>query len=856
MDFKFLAWEVRCMALTDHLKEILKGQKDLSSHLEKEITQLERIDLVAENNSLKEEVDGVKKQLETAIKSNERLVEENKVLKNRVYEQVYSEKSEILRRLNNKINIYFQSNVQGELNRLQTFEYQTVNRINEMTQMLVKHNIDSSDEVYQRIFEVKQLLDKKLYEAREQLRIQQEAVQQKNLSEYERLRAEGVSEEEIKTASKKNNIENIIGLNIVNKLGILFLIIGVIAALQFTFVNINDGMKSVLAFLCGLILLGFGEFLNRKGKSNVFSLGITSGGIAVLLVALAYSYFGLKIMDMYVALALSVVITIGAFLLSQRYHSQVIATFALVGGYLPIFSIAGSKSLVYGAMVYFVLLNLFALLIAFKKKWRVATYIGFALNLIGSFYIMGIMLRLWPTTKVTAGFDEIITVLYVFFAFVIYSLIPIASTYFAKVKMATSDFVLLTINTYASAFILYVAFSVAGLTEFRGALAIAFSAIYLALALFVRGKMKDEKNIKNLFFITAFVFSILTVPFQFGKAWLTIGWLFEGVCLAAYGVLRDKKSFRLYGSLAFALSILAFVMGDLLLGWILPDKLFFYKYLSITAGSIVILACYMYRKNRLEKNLAALKYVVAINFWAFMMYVVVSKLFPLLEETFKVSIFNKNFLMLATCIVVSMSYAYVLPRIKLIYDTGIRVISTVISISAGMTLFIITGIQSPVKDQLAKQADATLTTILGTVILVALGVISVLSLRDWVKAYAKEGRIRGQWIPLIISGYFVFVLTQNLIAQYHLQFSNFVISLVYLVTAFAWIVYGFIKRYPIIRRAGLGLAILSIAKLFIVDLANLTKGYEIISYFAFGVVLLAISFVYQRFSKKLMDTEN
>ncbi len=211
--------------------------------------------------------------------------------------------------------------------------------------------------------------------------------------------------------------------------------------------------------------------------------------------------------------------------------------------------------------------------------------------------------------------------------------------------------------------------------------------------------------------------------------------------------------------------------------------------------------------------------------------------------------------MLASCIVLSMSYAYVLPRIKFLYDRGIRVISTIISISAGVTLFIVTALQSPVKERFVNESCAVMTTIIGTIILVVLGVVSVLSLRDWVKAFAKEGKIRGQWIPLIISGYFVFVLTQNLIAQYNLQFSNFVISLIYLVTAFAWIVYGFIKRYPIIRRAGLGLAILSIAKLFIVDLANLTKGYEIISYFAFGIMLLAISFVYQRFSKKLLDKD-
>jgi uncharacterized membrane protein len=43
---------------------------------------------------------------------------------------------------------------------------------------------------------------------------------------------------------------------------------------------------------------------------------------------------------------------------------------------------------------------------------------------------------------------------------------------------------------------------------------------------------------------------------------------------------------------------------------------------------------------------------------------------------------------------------------------------------------------------------------------------------------------------------------------------------------------------------------LAVAKLFLIDLPDLTGGYRIISYFAFGATLLGISFVYQYFSKQ------
>jgi len=114
-----------------------------------------------------------------------------------------------------------------------------------------------------------------------------------------------------------------------------------------------------------------------------------------------------------------------------------------------------------------------------------------------------------------------------------------------------------------------------------------------------------------------------------------------------------------------------------------------------------------------------------------------------------------------------------------------------------------------------------------------------------------EEKLGLEWYPLIISFYFVVILTQNLITQYGLGFNNAVISIIYLITALTWITFGFIKRYAFIRRFGLGLSMLSVAKLFIIDLSFLSQGKKIVSYFIFGVTLIAISFVYQYFSKRI-----
>ena len=132
-----------------------------------------------------------------------------------------------------------------------------------------------------------------------------------------------------------------------------------------------------------------------------------------------------------------------------------------------------------------------------------------------------------------------------------------------------------------------------------------------------------------------------------------------------------------------------------------------------------------------------------------------------------------------------------------------------------------------------------------------LGALSVFVMRDLVKTLVLEHKLGIEWYPLIVSGYFLIILTQNLIVQFDLSFSSAAISIIYVLTALAWIILGFTRRYPFIRMFGLGLAALSVIKLFLIDLGSLTQGYRIVSFFALGLILVAISFVYQYFSKLL-----
>ena len=173
-----------------------------------------------------------------------------------------------------------------------------------------------------------------------------------------------------------------------------------------------------------------------------------------------------------------------------------------------------------------------------------------------------------------------------------------------------------------------------------------------------------------------------------------------------------------------------------------------------------------------------------------------------------------------------------------------------------MLLFAINSVMTPVAAAyLHSGTPAFGVTIVGTAILFVLGVLSVFALRDLLKLIVMKRKLGIEWYPLLISGYFVIILTQNLITQFGLAFSNAAISIIYVLTALAWIIFGFARRYSFIRKFGLGLALLSVAKLFLIDLLSLTQGFKIISYFALGITLVAISYVYQYFNKRLEQKE-
>jgi hypothetical protein len=838
------------MALTDPLKRILLTQKGLIKSLEQEISDLESSNLVTENQKLQTELQETLNNLTSEKYKNQALSTENSQVKNALYEQIYNEKMVLLNNANKKTEVYFQSKTQKELNRLKAFEKTAREKIDEMTALLHKNKISAEDEIYKQLSDLDELINKKVTIAQNEFATTSGAFSAHQKEELQSLQKEQVSKYELNGVLKKNNLESLIGLNILSKVGILFLIIAVIALSRLAYLNLTDVMKGILIFAFGGILLGAGEWLNQK-KVNIFSIALTSGGTAILYVAASMSFFTLEIIEFPIALLLIILITFLALVLSLRYNAQTITVFALIGGFLPVVTIAEDPSLPFIMMGYFFLLNLFLLLIATKKKWTFSAFLGFFFNISATLYIMKVMIYDRAQSQPFSAKD-LITLLYILLVFLIYTIIPLVSTYRKKLRFTSADIFLLGFNTLISVVLMNLAFVGLNLKDYLGLLAIVFALSYLILGWWMEYHMPAEKLMPKLFYLTGFAFVVLFIPYQFDRMYLSLGWLVEGLVLAVYGILQNQKSIKWGGIFICTLCLFTFIFLDVA-GFISnsfkPVYLFSFKYFAITLGSILILTSLAIKKTLQGDDVKLFKYITMVNFWVFSLYMIQVEWYNYLFPWLAKSSLDPKYLIVLFSIVITLLIAYILPRIKLLTDFIVKMISLVLYVIATIWIFVLNSIASPCP--FGSGELPLMMVVAGTVVLLMIGLLSVLAVSEVVKALVVEKILPLEYYPMLVSTYFVVILTQNLISQYHLEFQNFVISLIYIITALLWILYGFSKRFALIRRFGLGLSILAIAKLVFIDLHNLNPTLKIVSYFAFGFFLLAISFVYQHFNKRL-----
>ncbi len=835
--------------LKGKLHQLQENQNKLADELESVIQAYEKTDLIRENQQLKKEYEENKQRFQELQQNHSKKTLENQNLRVALTEQILDEKRNILKISQQKLQTYFHDETATYKNKLSEFEGRTKGNIEQLRQKAQKHLGDEREEILTKLDEVSTDLQERLRIYRERLATEEKEVIDQTALQFDQLNSEGVSEEVIQRRIKQNQMEMKIGLNWINKVGILLLLFGVSAAAKYSYSTwLTEEMKGILFFLLGGLLIVGGEWSYRKAR-HVFATGLLGGGISVLYGAIFYSYFLLGIIGLISGMVLSLIVTLTAILLSIRYDSKTICSFALIGGYLPIlsyvFTFGFSGNDFYVAMGYLLLLHASILWISLWRKWNVVQYLSFLLNVPSMMYLA------------LEAPSELISIGYSVITFLLYLAITLAYPFKYKISLKIQDVILLGLNTFFSSVLLYILFYEAGLDDFNGLLALLLCLVYVGLGQFIEKVMGEEKKTIILFYGISITFAVLMIPFQFGIQWLSMGWLIEGLIFILYGSKSRIKAMEKTGWAVFLLCIGIFFLFDVMAPWLWiwqdAPSFFHLKYFAITAGLLSVMVHYLMDLRKGNRNnwgantelIDLLKYIAVVNGWLFLIYTTHTW-----YDRFYSGHIHFLFYKLILFAFLTIGVAYAIIRITLIYDKVVKIISlSLYGIGIFICLFIILFV--PVLQP--RYIENSFLEYLALGVLLSFNMFMLVVMRDLLIRYIKQAARNIELYPVILSLVLLGNITALLIVQFQLGEYNLLFSFVYLFLAITNILYGFWRKFVYIRRLGLGLTLLATSKLFFYDLSFLGAGSKITAYFCFGIILLAISYLYQKVSSRTKE---
>ncbi|PAB59487.1 hypothetical protein CCE28_09735 [Anaeromicrobium sediminis] len=329
---------VGIVEIKNKIDSLLINQKNILKEYEDLVEKLNVDHGINENIELKKEIDNYKKSLNELKKRQAQLIGENMSLNASLKEQMINEKIGILNGSKRKMEIYFKDETNKNINKLRALERSVKGKLDKLKNIAKRELGDEKEEIFSQIDKIKIELEKKIAIRKEKIEKERDSILEEIKREYDELKNEGVSNEVLKKKKKYNDIEVKIGLNWINKAGVILVLLGVSTAMKYTYSTwFNEYMKGISGFLLGALLLGVGEWFNKKDK-NLFALGLSGGGIGVLYLSVFSSYFILNILTMSISIFLSILITMVSLVLSKRYTSRTICGISLIGGYLPFFS--------------------------------------------------------------------------------------------------------------------------------------------------------------------------------------------------------------------------------------------------------------------------------------------------------------------------------------------------------------------------------------------------------------------------------------------------------------------------------------------------------------------------------------
>jgi len=336
-------------------------------------------------------------------------------------------------------------------------------------------------------------------------------------------------------ASQQESLESTIGGNVLNKIGMVAILLGMSYFLKYAIENhwIGEAGRVIIGILTGLGFLGWGEVLQRR-RYRGYSITVQGGGIAILYFSIFAAFNFYNLLSQLPALFIMILITTTAVVISIRHDSLTIAIFATVGGFLTPSLLSSGRDNQVGLFCYIALLDLGVLSLAYFKNWRGLSLLSF---LFTHLVFLAWSLSYYDESKLwqTEGF---LTLFFLIFAVtsLLYSCTHKQKTKFWDLWLIAANGLLYFLWTYA----LYEAQYFHSL----GLYTICLAIFYLGIGSSLLRRSSTDSKLSLVLLGLSLTFLTLAIPIQLEKNWISIGWTIEAFALCWVGFRFDNRYTR------------------------------------------------------------------------------------------------------------------------------------------------------------------------------------------------------------------------------------------------------------------------------------------------------------------------
>lgn len=662
-------------------------------------------------------------------------------------------------------------------------------------------------------------------------------------------------------SQKERDLEKFIGENLANKIGIAILVLGIGFFVKYAIDKnwINETGRVLIGFACGLILLFFAHRIRNSYRS--FSSVLVGGGLAVFYFTIAFAFQEYHLLGQKMAFSAMVVTTALAVGLSIFYDRLELAILATVGGFITPFLLSTGQDNYQALFTYMAILNAGWMILSVFKRWPVV-------NFIALFFTVFIVSFWFIDRKYLNGEPIPIQPSLLFFTFFYLEFVAmnILHQIVHKRPFLGFDFiVLLGVNGlyFAAGYNLFDAFPE---KDQSGLLSALLGLFNLGLYFFFRNKKDTDPGFARLLLGLGLSFLTLAIPVQFNGHIVTLFWAAESLIL--FWIYQRSRMKVLLLSLIVVVPLMlislledwgdAYMWSNETLRILFNEGVF-----STLAVAIALFGIQIMHRKEADTYLAGKLQNKAVKTFLLIAGYLVVWIGGILEIDHqfdaRAKILKMNYIPLYSFL----TAAFILIRYKKNASGVLRI--TLTALCLGLYLYF-----------LDPQEDATFYIIdegkspwhmVGHFVGASVLFYLLYDLIQWFRFHGKDWAAYQNLFTWLFSAAIVLILSVEI---YHLMlwvyykpggeitywwnlYAKAGLSIIWGICSFAFMWVGMQKKFRMLRIVSLSLFSVTLVKLFLYDIRNIPPGGKIAAFILLGVLLLVISFMYQRLKKVVLE---